>query len=68
MENNDLPIHSLFFSISGSTYHHRQMNINSNRFCICITASVLEHLHEVNWFFSFEKKEKLNKILDIKIN
>jgi len=45
---NDLPINSLFFSITGSTYRRQQMNINSDRFHVCITTPVLEHLHEVN--------------------
>jgi hypothetical protein len=45
---DDLPIYSLFFSVSGSTYR-RIFAPSSNHFRICITASVLEHLHEVNF-------------------
>jgi hypothetical protein len=44
---DDLPIHTVFFSISGSTYHH-PLDTSTSRFRISITPPVLEHLHEVN--------------------
>ncbi|CAF0823433.1 unnamed protein product [Adineta ricciae] len=48
--DENLPISSIFFSISGSTYRHRQMSsgsyVTNNRFRICLPAPVLEHLHE----------------------
>ena len=49
--DEDLPVHSLFFSVSGSTYRPRP-NATTNtstsaRFRVCLTVPVLEHLHEV---------------------
>ncbi|CAF0893475.1 unnamed protein product [Adineta steineri] len=49
ISEDNLPITSLFFSISGSTYRrHRRSSSEtiSNRFRICLTAPVLDHLHE----------------------
>ncbi len=53
ISGNNLPINSFFFSVTGSTYGHRRLstsssNMTSDRFRNCITAPVLEHLHEVN--------------------
>ena len=51
MFDDDIPPSSLFFSVSGSTYHRRiisSSHINSNRFHLCVTVPILEHLHEVN--------------------
>ncbi len=58
MFDDDIPASALFFSISGSTYRRRINSLpttNSDRFRICITVPILEHLHEVNsnLFFSF---------------
>ena len=46
-EEENLPISTLFFSISGSTYY-RQGNINSNRFRLSMTPVIFEQFHEVN--------------------
>ncbi|UJR22456.1 hypothetical protein I4U23_025514 [Adineta vaga] len=53
ISDDKLPIDSVFFSISGSTYRYRQASSSSvasyvadNRFRICLPAPVLEHLHE----------------------
>ncbi|CAF4395196.1 unnamed protein product [Rotaria socialis] len=46
---DDLPIDTLFFSVSGSTYLNRQIalsNVTSTRFRVCLTVPVLEHIHE----------------------
>ncbi|CAF1029135.1 unnamed protein product [Rotaria sordida] len=48
---DDLPMNSLFFCVSGSTYRHYQMsssssNVISGRFHVCVTVPVLEHIHE----------------------
>ncbi|CAF2105312.1 unnamed protein product [Rotaria magnacalcarata] len=46
---DDLPVDTLFFSVSGSTYLHRQIalsNVTSTRFRVCLTVPVLEHIHE----------------------
>jgi hypothetical protein len=54
MSDDDLPASTLFFSVSGSTYRRRQNPssiTNSDRFHICATVPILEHLHEVNQFF-----------------
>ncbi|CAF4139791.1 unnamed protein product [Rotaria sp. Silwood2] len=42
---------SLFFSVSGSSYHHRRKssslsNLTSRRFRICVTVPIIEHIHE----------------------
>jgi hypothetical protein len=62
---DDLSASSIFFCVSGSTYRRRRTsssssNINSGRFRVCITAPILEHLHEVNslLFFYLIKKIK----------
>ncbi len=55
MFDNDLPASSLFFSISGSTYRRRinsTSTTNSDRFRVCVTVPILEHLHDVNRKFS----------------
>jgi hypothetical protein len=49
--DDDIPASSLFFSVSGSTYRRRinsSSNISSDRFHVCVTVPILEHLHEVN--------------------
>lgn len=54
MFDDDLSASALFFSISGSTYRRRRnssLNMNSDRFHVCVTVSILEHLHEVNISF-----------------
>ncbi|CAF4335229.1 unnamed protein product, partial [Rotaria sordida] len=47
--DDDIPANCLFFSVSGSTYR-RQINsstyMNSDRFRVCLTVPILEHLHE----------------------
>jgi hypothetical protein len=51
MFNDELSASSLFFSISGSTYRRRITSTaatNSDRFRVCVTVPILEHLHEVN--------------------
>ena len=50
MFDEDIPADALFFSVSGSTYHRRvpaSTNTHSNRFRVCATVPILEHLHEV---------------------
>jgi hypothetical protein len=51
MFDDDLSASSVFFSVSGSTYRHRvnsPSTTNSDRFRVCVTVPILEHLHEVN--------------------
>ncbi|CAF5092636.1 unnamed protein product, partial [Rotaria magnacalcarata] len=47
--DNDIPVHSLFFSVTGSTYR-RQINASSymysERFRVCLTVPILEYLNE----------------------
>ncbi|CAF4667555.1 unnamed protein product [Rotaria socialis] len=49
MFDNDIPVHSLFFSVTGSTYR-RQINapsyMYSERFRVCLTVPILEYLNE----------------------
>ena len=47
-------MNTVFFSTSGSTYRYRRislpsLNTGSTRFRVCMTVSILEHLHEVNF-------------------
>lgn len=50
--DDDLPVHKIFFSVSGSTYRHRTVPtmsiMSNNRFRLCLTAPFLEKLHEVS--------------------
>lgn len=55
--DEDLPLDSLFFSVSGSSYHRRILNSSftySDRFRLCATTTFLEQIHEVKVTFSFE--------------
>lgn len=73
--DDDIPMHSLLFSVCGSTYRRRinpsTNNTTSDRFRLCVTVPILEHLHDVNsrkcflidellWFFLL--------LLDFEIN
>lgn len=60
-----LPISTLFFSISGSTYH-RQSDINSNRFRLSMTPTIFEQFHEVK--FLSDRFIQRNSLLDFPIN
>jgi hypothetical protein len=49
MFDDDLSASSVFFSVSGSTYRRRvnsPSTTNSDRFRLCVTVPILEHLHE----------------------
>jgi len=45
---DDRPIHTIFFSTIASTYHPRRTESIPSRFHVCISSSILEHLHEVD--------------------
>lgn len=67
--DDNLPISSIFFAISGSTYRHRQTSsvsyVTNDRFRICLPAPILEHLHEVNFAFTLWPLTSLNCSQDI---
>lgn len=51
MLDDEVPINSLLFSVCGSTYRRRvntSTSVNFDRFRLCVTVPILEHLHEVH--------------------
>ena len=70
--DDGLPASSTFFSVSGSTYRRPPLSSNtpnsSNRYRLCLTVSVLEHLHEVSLWPLNEAATSTNGILDVETN
>ena len=71
--DEDIPIHSLLFSVCGSTYRRRinpsSSNTTSERFRLCVTVPILEHLHDVNPILLFiENEQTFCSVLDFEIN